>query len=130
MFRRPIVVMNSPARIEYVTREVHEHRAPTDDSVKLLREMEAKAQEQVIKAVHVGDSIFECVVHMQKNHMDGSTSMLAVFSLNGKKLTAEFREHEWRADKFKMVDGLRAAIADKLSREILAPALHGLRDLQ
>jgi hypothetical protein len=124
MFRRPnVVVVNQPPRTEYVTRDVHEHRAPTDDSVKLLREMEEKAKDQVIQAVHVGDTTFECVVHMQKHPMDGSTSLLAVFSLNGKKMTAEFREQDWRSDKFKLVDGLRAALADKISREVLIPAL-------
>src|SRR6185369_4164674 len=117
MFDRVTVVAGRP-RTEYVTREVHEHRAPTDDSVKLLREMEAKAREQVIQAVHVGDTTFECVCHMQKNHTDGSTTLMAIFSLNGKKMTAEFNEQEWRSDKFKMVEGLRAAVADKISREV------------
>ena len=48
-------------RTEYVTRNVNvtEHRAPTDESVKLLREMEAKAEAEVIKAVAVGNQSFE-----------------------------------------------------------------------
>ncbi len=121
MFRRPnVVVLNTPSRTEYVTREVHEHRAPTDESVKLLKEFETKAQEKVVEAIHVGDTTFECVIHTQKNHMDGSTTMRAIFSLGGKKMTVDFTAHE--ADKFKMVEGLRTAVADKISCEILIPA--------
>lgn len=120
MLRRPnVVVLNSPTRTEYVTREIHEHRAPTDESVKLLREMEQKAKDQIIQAIHVGNSVFECVVHMNKSMMDGSTTILAVFSLNGKKMTAEFTAHEWRTNTVQMVEGLKLAIADKISREIL-----------
>lgn len=127
MFRRSsISVFNAPTLTEYVTREVHEHRAPTDDSVKLLREMEAKAQEQVVQAVHVGNANFECVVHAQQNFMDGTATLRAIFSLNGKKMIAEFTEQEWRCDKIKMVEGLRLALADKISMEVLGPALMGL----
>ena len=42
MFDRTVIVPGR-TQTEYVTREVHEHRAPTDASVKLLREMEQKA---------------------------------------------------------------------------------------
>ena len=125
--RSNLVVVNGPARTEYVAREVHEHRAPTDESVKLLREMEAKARDAVIQAVHVGDATFECVVHMRKNHIEASTTLLAIFSVNGKKLTADFTENDWRGDVGRLVEGLRSAMADKLSREILAPALRNFK---
>ena len=46
-----IILAPGRTRTEYVTREVHEHRAPTDESVKLLREMEQKARDQVIEAI-------------------------------------------------------------------------------
>lgn len=128
MFRRPnVYVLNAPSRTEFVTREVHEHRAPTDESVRLLREMEAKAKDAVIHAVHVGDTTFECVVHQNRSSMDDTVTLLAIFSLNGKKMTAEFREHACKTDKFGLAEGLREAIADKLSREVLIPALINLK---
>lgn len=119
-----------PNRTEYVTREVHEHRAPTDASVKLLREMEAEAKEQVVEAIRVGNTTFECVVHVMKNPLEDSLELRAIFSLNGKKLTAEHtsRGQLGSVDRRKMFEGLRAAIADTISREVLVSALGGLRD--
>ena len=129
MFNKSLTVIAPERRTtEYVTRTVHEHRAPTDESVRLLREMEAKAKEQVIAAVHVGDTTFECVVHTMRYAEDGSTRFLAIFSLNGKKMTAEYREHDWRIGPPQEAIGkLRDAMAAKIATEILLPALASLK---
>lgn len=90
--RQPIFVhVTQPTQTEYVTREVHEHRAPTDESVKILKEMERAAEAKVIEAIKVGDTTFECVVHRALDHMSDEVVMRAVFGLNGKKETAEHR---------------------------------------
>ena len=129
MFRRQnvLVVNQRPPHTEYVTREIREHRAPTDDSVKLLREMEAKAQEQIVEAIHVGDTTFECVVHTIKMPMDDATKWMAIFSLNGKKITAEYQEYDWKIiDKRDVMLKLRDAMAEKIATEVLIPALSRL----
>ena len=112
---------------EYVTKEVHEHRAPTDDSVRLLREMEAKAHEQIVRSVHVGDATFDCVVHMQQNMVDQSTELLAIFSLNGKKMTAKHRVHTYDYSAPKDIEALRNAIAKEIATEVLVPAWEKMR---
>jgi hypothetical protein len=112
---------------EYVTKEIHEHRAPTDDSVRLLREMEGKAKEQIIEALHIGDTTFDCVVHVSKRFEDSTTRLLAVFSLNGKKLTAEHIEHDHRYERDAAFAALRDAIAKEIATEVLVPALSRLR---
>ena len=122
MFNRTFI-LPTHNRTEYVTREVHEHRAPTDDSVKLLREMEAKAQEQIIEAVHVGDTTFECVLHQCRQPLDDSRKWLAVFSLNGKKLTAEFEWRDWQIKRQDAALGLLDAIAKTIANEVLTSAL-------
>lgn len=124
MFRRPNVLVVAPQRshTEYVTREVHEHRAPTDESVRLLREMEGKAKDQIIEAIHVGDTVFECVIHTMRMPESGATKLAAVFSLNGKKMTAEYTEHDFRFNKANSAVRLRDAVAQKIATEILIPA--------
>lgn len=123
MFNRMVILpQHHTHSTQYVTREVHEHRAPTDQSVKLLREMEEKAKAEIVDAIHVGDTTFECVVHTMKFMADGSTKLMAVFSLNGKKLTAEYQDHDWKADPKTMAVGLRNAVAEKIATEILIPA--------
>jgi len=127
MFNRTLAVFPTQRTTEYVTREVHEHRAPTDDSVKLLREMEAKAQEQIVKAIHVGDTTFECVVHLMRFPADDSTLYRAVYSLNGKKMTTDYRDQEWRTDEREALTKLRDEMAKDIATAVLLPALQRLR---
>lgn len=128
MFDRPVILV--PHVTQHVTREVtkqvHEHRAPTDESVRLLAEFEAKARERIVEAIHVGDGVFECVVHIEKSFADDAVRLMAVFSLNGKKLTAEFKEHGHRVERKAALLGLRDAIAKEIAHQILVPALERL----
>lgn len=128
MFNRSLTIL-APERhtTEYVTRQVHEHRAPTDDSVKLLREMEDKAREQIVKAVHVGDHAFDCVVHHMRHHEDMSTELAAILSVNGRKMTVRHRARPFESDPQKIVTDLRDKIAIEIANEILAPALRDLK---
>lgn len=124
MLRRPTIVINQqPTRTEYVTREIHEHRAPTDQSVALLAEMEAKARAAIIKAVHVGDATFDCVIHTARLPESDALLLKAIFSLNGRKLTVEVKD--W-AEPETMIVKLRDAMATQIANEILEPALRGL----
>ena len=128
MFNRSLTLVAPTQRTtEYVTREVHEHRAPTDESVKLLREMEAKAQQQVIEAINVGDTTFECVVHMMRFPADDSTLYRAVYSLNGKKMTTDYRNQEWRTDKREALVKLRDEMAKDIATAVIVPALQRLQ---
>lgn len=123
MFNRALIV-TAPIRhhTEYVTRDIHEYRAPTDESVKLLREMEAHAQSKIVEAIHVGDTTFESVIHIMKFMEDRSTIWKAIFSLNGKKMTAEYRYQD-SIEKRDAIAELRDVIAKKIATEILIPAL-------
>jgi hypothetical protein len=127
MFNRNIAVIQ-PTRVEVreVTKQVHEHRAPTDDSVKLLREMEAAAVDKIEQSLHVGDATFDCVVHFQRRHVDQSIHLKAIFSLNGKRMVAEHVEHTDRYDKVTALNGLLDAMAKQIAAEILTPALRPL----
>jgi hypothetical protein len=129
MFNKSLTLI-APERhtTEYVTREVHEHRAPTDESVRLLREMEAKAREQIIEAVHVGDATFDCVVHTMRSVEDNTLRLLAIFSLGGKKMTAEHHEYWDQIENgAEAVRALRNKMAETIATEILMPVLANLK---
>lgn len=119
MFDRT-VVLPTRTRTEFVTREVHEHRAPTDESVKLLREMETKAREQVTQATHVFDTAIDCVVEQLREPYHDKVRMAAVFSLNGRKMRVDVAlpSHEAKELPIK----LRDAMAEKIATEVLLPA--------
>ncbi len=133
MFRKevavPYPVIVPDRRTEYVDRDITVNRAPTDESVKLLREMEHKAESEVIKAVRVGDTSFECVMHYSLDPMQDQTTLRAIFKVNGKQMTATVqidpREFEPGTGLHKPFEALRDEIAKVLAGEILHDAFIG-----
>lgn len=125
--RRPLHIdVEMPTRTEYVTQNVNitEKRAPTDESVKLLREMEDKAREQVEQSINVGGNGFECVVNIHKEALSMDTVAVALFKLNGRSLRAEARVEGWdRDDIAKLAPRLRDEVAKELANAILSPSL-------
>ena len=109
----------------------HEHgptnvtvkRAPTDDSVRLLKEMEKAAQDKLISSVRVESNAFKCVVHQCLNYEADDVKLRAIFDLNGKQMTVEVegamrerREDErviWR----RLVDAIAKEIATQAIEE-------------
>ncbi len=128
MFRRQPVVLTQQ-RTEYVTRTVQEHRAPTDDSVKLLREMEDKAEQQVVQSVRVGDTAFDCVIHLSHDMLSMKNKMRVIFSLGGRQMHEDVVcEHV--DDGPTMLGKLRDAVARRVANEILGPALSRLSSIE
>ncbi len=111
--------------IEYATRNVvvHEHRAPTDQSVALLREFKASAEREIIAAVHVGGATFECVVHVIHEAVSDRTLLRAVFKLNGHTETAE---HSFRprnpGDEATAAVALRDKVAHVIAERMISDA--------
>ena len=120
-----VVIIERPSRTEYVDRHItiEERRAPTDASVALLREMEAKAEAEVIKSVVVGDTTFECVVHHFRDEMSDLTWWRAIFKLNEKQMIAEAttypRQQNHPRDHFV---ALRNEMAKVIAGEVLNAA--------
>lgn len=75
-------------RPQHVSMSVEEKRAPTDDSVKLLREMEDAARAQVIQAIRLDGNDFKGVLHKQYDTAGDQDLWKVVFDLNGKRITA------------------------------------------
>lgn len=75
--------------------EKHEHRAPTDESVRLLREMETAAREQVV-TVHTFDNVLGGSVALVHDPMTYCCVVHVRFTLNGHlyKVDHRFSQHE------------------------------------
>lgn len=122
------IILEAPTRTEYVTREVNIHRAPTDESVKLLKEMEQAAREKVVESIHVGDTKFECVVHTMLDNLSDEMIFQAVFTVNGKKMTAEHRHRvrertDWNNGFLSLADEVAKVIAEEVIRDAFAAHL-------
>ena len=70
-----------------------EKRAPTDESVRLLREMETSAKNEITKAVSVVDNKFNCVIHTMNDHLSGDNLYAVIFTMNGIKHRVDVRCH-------------------------------------
>ena len=97
---------------------VTEKRAPTDDSVRLLREMEDKAKAEVIKAVAINDNLFNGVIHTMFDALSYRTTVRLVYSMNGKKLTTDYHIDDSRSLD-DSITGLIDAVARDIAIEIL-----------
>ena len=64
--------------------EVHEHRAPTDASVRLLREMEDKATKNLLSRSIINNNILNCKWSVFYSAENFSKIAMCEFILNGK----------------------------------------------
>lgn len=119
------VIIDAPT--QYVTKKV-EVRAPTDESVRLLAEFEAKAREKIDQSIRLEGNGFECVVEISLDTLQDAYIATAIFKLNGVRMRAEAVEPARKATPQSLVDKLRDAMATKIAAEILAPALRGVLD--
>jgi len=62
---------------------VHEHRAPTDQSVALLREMESKAKDNVIQAIPMEFNGLKCTIVSYRSPYNYTEEILIKYNING-----------------------------------------------
>jgi hypothetical protein len=125
MFRRQpnIITVNAPTQTEYVVREVHEHRAPTDDSARLLREMEASAEAKVIKSVRVENCPIDCVIQVMEDAMNDDRIARAVMKINGATIVAEARAGLRDQGQGELLQRLKDDAAQKIATKLVFDAL-------
>ncbi len=107
--------------------DVTEKRAPTDESVRLLREMEAAAREQIVATTVVRNTEFECVIYKHHDCAAYEDMYRIVYSLNGRKLTTDVRVRRWdRPTEQQVVETIKAALANDIAAEVLAAGFHNV----
>ena len=112
-----------------VNKTVHEHRAPTDESVRLLRELEQAAQNKILDSVRVTDSLFDGLLHYQHDYVNLKKLFACVIKVNGKKITARFDCDE-SLDREQIIFGIRDAIAREIANQITASVLSSSNNLR
>lgn len=103
-------------------------RAPTDESVRLLKEMETAATAKALSVIRTENTAFDAVIHKMQIALDGATEYAVVFTLNGKQVVTRYRA-DWidvrKNDKMKIAEGIRDAVARDIANHI-APAFKGV----
>lgn len=113
-----------PSTVSHV-HNVTEKKAPTDESVRLLREMESAARAEVIKSVSTVDNSINAVVHFMREHLSCEDRFKVIYSINGKQITTDYRANDWHS-KVHTVDALIEAVATDIAKHILAKPLGDL----
>ena len=124
MFDR-LVVLPGKTRTEYVTREVHEHRAPTDESVKLLREMEAAADAKRIASFKLDANNLKGVIEVWHEQHNYRVCARAVFDINGSRhtATADIQPSSDGFHKVELMQALHAKIAETVASIVLGEGM-------
>lgn len=103
---------------------IHEHRAPTDKSVELLREMEATSKESIIGSCLIEDNTLNgLVVIFQRQAMVMSRVAYIRFTFNGKEHVVKEELHhsfDWKREeeRAQVVRMLFDAVMKKVGEEI------------
>lgn len=110
----------APTRTEYVTKKVIEKRAPTDESVRLLKEFEEAARDKIEKTYRLDFNGFKCLVQAYTDCMNQEEVHEIHYDFNGSKqrCVIRFGLHENKDDWGKKVlKELSESIALNLLRE-------------
>lgn len=101
---------------------VTEKRAPTDESVRLLREMEKEALNKIVKNIDLSNNQFSARLLVFEDLLNLNNKGKVLFSLNGKKheLNAAFGFLGSEEDMIKMCYD---ELAKYIAREILFSAV-------
>ena len=67
----------------YHTHNVTEKRAPTDESVRLLKEMEEAARKKITESTTVHNTEFTCKLHKCYDQANAADRYAVIYTLNG-----------------------------------------------
>ena len=124
MFNKTYVT--TPSRT-YTENTIIEKRAPTDESVRLLYDMENAAREKIKDSIRLENSIIDCVIHVVDDMTSFGKKYGAVFKINGLRLTAIYETHYDNKSKEDIAIGIRDAIAKEVANHISTIGLQNLK---
>lgn len=125
------MIMSLPHRIEMtanVRKDVHEHRAPTDESVRLLKEFEEKMFDRLIATLVIKASGFESKVIVYTDPLNSPFSYLARIKFSLGEVHYDFTievPHAACRSRDEMIRAIHRAISDKIGEKLLAQILSG-----
>lgn len=114
----------SPHTYVHERRDIHEHRAPTDQSVALLKEMETAAENKRFSSFRLEGNALRGVVEIAFSACDDTLRAVALFELNGTKHRVDVHVHG--CDKRELVRELDGKISAYMSAQIITPSLQSI----
>jgi len=121
---------------QYLNLNVHESktiiekRAPTDESVKLLHELEVAAENKIKAAIRLENCIIDCVIHKLYQHLSGDTHYIIHFRLNGKdfETRVECSEMQRARSGLSYIDQIVKHLSELIAVEVLMVGFNKIQD--
>lgn len=125
MFDKSLNVFDRGSSRVDMTVRIEEKRAPTDESVKLLREMEQAARDSVLLSATVGqDNELKALLTLNQNLFDMSYELHAKLKINDRPIdvSVSFRRTPTTTQQ-STVEEIVVLIARKLAENVVMDAL-------
>lgn len=71
------------------TKEIHEHKAPTDESIRLAIEMEEKVKKNILRTIIIKTNLVNGSITVFENKLNNSVVFCVRFILNGQEYFIE-----------------------------------------
>ena len=103
---------------------VTENRAPTDESVRLLKEMEAEAKQKIVDSITVSNTEFECNIQSIIDSFNDETVYQISYRMNGKKGSLKVPIKNWqRPSDIEVMIMVRDELAKDIASNIIDQVL-------
>jgi hypothetical protein len=121
MFDRVQVTHLTPPGYQYVN--VTEKRAPTDESVRLLKEMEQKARDNIIASIELDSNLVKGRVFVMKEWLSGKNNFAVLMDINGKRV-----EIKVSTDEYNSVESQMQRIYEEIGKRIAVEVMPAVFD--
>lgn len=111
-------ILRDSSKKTEVTINSTEKRAPTDESVRLLKEMRQAAEDDLVDVVQIRSNKLDGKCFVFQNHPTNSLRVRFVFDLNGDKLDWEFDVDAFKTPEERL-DFLRAEVAKRFADALI-----------
>lgn len=99
-------------------RTVTEHRAPTDESVRLLDEFQKAAEKRIVESMKIENNEISGVIHRMAPAFDLYTHWKVVFKINGNVHTVDIKT-DGDLDRHGQMTEIYKAVADEIALTLL-----------
>lgn len=105
---------------------VTEKRAPTDDSARLLSELEKAARDKITASVRLENTLIDGVIHQMRDHIHAQTDYRIQVKINGKQSEIR-RTITGEKTQDQTAEILHRAVADHIASLLLIDAFKSAR---
>ena len=102
---------------------VTEKRAPTDESVRLLKEMEQKARDKVVASIELDSNLVKGRVYVMKDYLSGKNNFAVLMDINGKRVEIKVSTNEYESAEAQLQE-----VYQEIGRQIAAEVMPSVFD--